>query len=423
MGKYICPYCFKEHLFSEIEFRCVNINPSACPEEKDEQYRRYLGMDEGTVIMKKRTFPPRKTPKGPMRNKYMAVYESCPNCGMKSTVRVCPSCHNELPEGIENNKNMIIAIVGSRDAGKTHFISVLVDELQNRICPRLFRGTFNPMNDDMQKHYEDNFYNKVFLDKALHDLTSSGNVAGESSVRKPLIYEMVVPVDKKGKRHQKITFVFYDAAGEDLKNETVMRTVNKYICMASGIIFLLDPMQIRALRFHMEEDELKSSSSIREDEIEPQEMVLRRIVSLIRSDKGMAGDEKISIPTAVAFSKFDVLKRLFPGDATVLEPSAYLQEGTLDENERFTVSKEIEAMLRMYGADGFIRNVDINFSRYTYCTLSALGQQPVLTSEAKTLKGLPMPHRIEDPFLWILKENGFIEENKGSRENKPFLMR
>ena len=36
MKKYICPYCFREHLFSEIEFRCVNINPDDCPEEKDE---------------------------------------------------------------------------------------------------------------------------------------------------------------------------------------------------------------------------------------------------------------------------------------------------------------------------------------------------------------------------------------------------
>lgn len=407
MKKYVCPYCFKEHLFSEIEFRCVNINPDDCPEEKDEPYRKYLGMAEGTVLMGKKTFPPTEILPGPLKNQFMQSYENCPHCGMKSTVRLCPSCHNELPREVDDNENMVIAIVGGRDAGKTHFIAVLINELQNRICPGLFNGAFNPMNDDMQKHYAENFYNKVFLEKTLHGLTPSGNAAGENRVRKPLIYEMLIPRDKRRKKSRKFTFVFYDTAGEDLKNEAVMKTVNQYICKASGIIFLLDPMQMEKLRYSVGREGL-SSTSIHEDEIEPQGMVIRRISSLIRGDRGMAGTEKISIPTAIAFSKFDVLKNLFSEKAAIRKASGYIRDGKLDENERLTVSKEIEEMLVQCEEDGFLGNVNMNFSRYTYCALSALGQQPVLTSDGKTLKERPRPHRIEDPFLWILKENGVI---------------
>lgn len=409
MAKYTCPYCFQEHTFSEVEFRCVN---NFCSEKvQDEQYAQYLGMKKESMKMTNATF--RSTAKLPFlfKNKYMPVWEECPHCKTKSSVRVCPSCHNELPEGIQDNEDMIIAIVGSRDTGKTHFISVLIDELQKRICPNVFNGTFNPMNDDVFRHYKENFYDKVFLEKKLQDLTRSANVRGETAVRKPLIYEMMIPLGAKGKKVQKYTFVFYDTAGEDLKNEAIMKTVNRYICKASGLIFLLDPMQIMELRLNMTDDELKTSSSINQSEIEPQEMVLNRIAKLIREDRGYSKTQKIDIPTAIAFSKFDVLKRFFPSNSLVLEPSSYLREGRLDKNEWFSVSTEIDAMLKEYGAGGFATNVGMNFKNYTYCTVSALGQQPVVSqNEGKKIASLPRPHRVEDPFLWILKENGIIKE-------------
>lgn len=413
MAKYTCPYCFTEHTFSEVEFRCVN---GFCPEkEQDEKYAKYLGMEKESMKMTNVTFP--STAKLPifMKNKYMPVWEECPHCKMKSSLRVCPSCHNELPEGVQDNEDMIIAIVGSRDTGKTHFISVLINELQKRICPTVFNGTFNPVNDAVFNHYRDNFYNPVFVEKFVQALTTSGNVRGESPVRKPLIYEMMIPLDAKGKKTRKYTFVFYDTAGEDLKNISVMQTVNRYICKASGLIFLLDPMQIDEIRLNMTDEEIQTSSSIKESEIEPQEMVLDRIAKLIRADKGLSKGQKISIPTAIAFSKFDVLKRFFPKDAMVLQPSSYLREGKLDKNEWYNVSNEIDAMLKEWGAGGFTKNVEMTFKNYTYCTVSALGQQPIVLEgqggrKVKKLQTQPRPHRVEDPFLWILKENGIIRE-------------
>lgn len=410
MAKYTCPYCFTDHPFSDVEFRCVN---KFCEEKKpDEQYAKYLGMKKESAKQANVTFS--STAKLPFvfKNRYMPVWEECPHCKTKSSVRVCPNCHNELPEGVQDNEDMIIAIVGSRDTGKTHFVSVLINELQRRICPSVFNGTFNPVNDAVYNHYRENFYNTVYLDKKLQKLTDSGNVRGESPVRKPLIYEMMIPLDAKGKKVRKFTFVFYDTAGEDLKNEEIMKTVNRYICKASGIIFLLDPLQIMELRLNMTDEEIKSSSSISEEEIEPQEMVLQRIAKLIREDKGLSRNQKIDTPTAIAFSKFDVLKRFFPKGSIVLEPSSYLREGTLDKTEWFTVSSEIDAMLKEWGAGGFARNVDMNFKKYTYCTVSALGQQPVVskTGGGKAIRSIPMPHRVEDPFLWILKENGIIKE-------------
>ena len=171
-------------------------------------------------------------------------------------------------------------------------------------------------------------------------------------------------------------------------------------------------MQIMALRNNMEEEEIQSSSSILETEIEPQEMVLQRIGDLIREERGWKRTREIDVPTAIAFSKFDVLKRFFPKGSIVLEPSSYLRQGQLDKNEWFTVSSEIEAMLQEWGAGGFVKNVQMQFKNYTFCTVSALGQQPVIsmTGGPKELRTIPQPHRVEDPFLWLLKENNIIKE-------------
>ena len=408
--KYTCPYCFQEHEFSDVEFRCVN---GFCSEKvQDEQYAQFLGLKKESMMATNATFRSAANLPKLFRGNFMPMWENCPYCKTKSSVRVCPSCHNVLPEGIQDNEDEIIAIVGSRDTGKTHFVSVLINELQQRICPSVFGGIFNPVNDDVYKHYRDNFYNKVYIQKQLQNLTTTGNIRGESAVRKPLIYEMIIPLDEKGKRKKKYTFVFYDTAGEDMKNEAVMKTVNRYICKASGIIFLLDPMQIMALRNNMEEEEIASSSSILETEIEPQEMVLQRIGDLIREERGWKRTREIDVPTAIAFSKFDVLKRFFPKGSIVLEPSSYLRQGQLDKNEWFTVSSEIEAMLQEWGAGGFVKNVQMQYKNYTFCTVSALGQQPVIskTGGPKELRTIPKPHRVEDPFLWLLKENNIIKE-------------
>ena len=408
--KYTCPYCFKEHEFEDVEFRCVN---GFCSEKtQDEKYAQYLGLKKESMPLTNATFCAKTVLPKLFRGRYMPMWENCPFCETKTSIRVCPDCHNELPEGIQDNEDMIIAIVGSRDTGKTHFISVLINELQKRICPTVFNGIFNPMNDAVHNHYMDHFYNRVYIQKQLQDLTATANQRGEISVRKPLIYEMIIPLDDKGKRVRKFTFVFYDTAGEDLKSEAVMKTVNRYICKAAGIIFLLDPLQIMELRNNMDEDEIKTSSSILENEIVSQEMVLQRIANVIREDKGMKKSQKINVPTAIAFSKFDVLKRFFPKGSIVLEPSSYLREGQLDKSEWCTVSNEIEAMLNEWGAGGFATQVKMTFDRYTYSAVSALGQRPILSKSggAKEIASQPMPHRVEDPFLWLLKENRVIKE-------------
>ena len=67
-------------------------------------------------------------------------------------------------------------------------------------------------------------------------------------------------------------------------------------------------------------------------------------------------------------------------------------------------------MLKEWGADSFMAQLDVNYTNYSYFAVSALG----LGNNPRKDGGIekPRPHRIEDPFLWLLKENGVIKSSK-----------
>ena len=95
---FICPYCFEKHKLSEVQFRCIN---RRCNDVDDVEMTRY---ENGNLKMPKRGKPVFSPPNG-----YNGTPSAkCPQCGTVTYKRVCPSCHNELPESTLTGKDMII---------------------------------------------------------------------------------------------------------------------------------------------------------------------------------------------------------------------------------------------------------------------------------------------------------------------------
>lgn len=398
---FICPFCFEKNKISKVQFRCTN---RRCKDVDDIELTKY---ENGNINIPKKgkiTFEPK------MKGFKLPKYAECPECKQKTYKIVCPSCHNTLPESTLLGKDMIISVVGSRDTGKSHFVGVIINELIERISVK-FDGAMEGFDDTMQR-YKTGLYQKLFIDLQKLDLTKSSEQDVNNGAYRPLIFTLKLRKKRRlfNDGIDSFTLVFFDTAGEDLNDEDTMSTVNKYICKSSGIIFLLDPMQFPIVRNQLDSDTISRASSVDWRQATRSDDIMSRVSKLIRNDKNMKNSEKINIPVAAVFSKFDAITSLIPEGSTVLENSPHCQEKCFDMSDWYNVESEIKSLLTEWGAESFISQVEVNYTNCSYFAISSLG----LNNNPRKDRGIerPRPHRIEDPLLWILKENGVIKASK-----------
>jgi|GEM_PF-2364460 len=395
--KFICPYCFEEHLVTEVKFRCANLN---CADVDDIELTKYEGGNVSMPLKGKRTFP------APVSKNFdTAKFANCPDCNRKSSKVICPSCHNNLPESSLVGEDMIISIVGSRDVGKSHFIGVIINELIERVAGRL-EGSLTGFDDTMSR-YEASFGRNLYVELTKLELTQSSTVNKGNGAYKPMIFTLTI---KKGSKVKNYTLVFFDTAGEDLNEFDTMNSVNRYICKSAGVIFLLDPMQIWSVRNQLTDDIVTRASSLEIQQASRPDDIMTRVSRLIRADKEMASNAKIDIPVAAVFSKFDAIVPLIPPGSTILDPSPHCDAGGFVMADWHNVNAEIQSLLKTWGAVAFVQQLELNYSNYSYFAASALGLDNSPRTDGRIDR--PRPHRIEDALLWILKENGVIEPKK-----------
>lgn len=390
---FICPFCFEKQSTSDLEFRCIG----SCDEEDDIPMTKYMGGSEGNALQDKPCFKGKFV----MGHVETAV-QKCPKCHQETARAVCPKCHNKIPESTLLGQDVIISVVGARNAGKSHFVGVIIQELLQRIAPSFDGGSIVGF-DDTSKRYKENFENPLYVNNETLELTQSATTAGiNKDAYKPYIYTYQYhPYGKK--QVKSFTLVFFDTAGEDLNEEDKMNAVNKYICKSAGIIFLLDPMQIDYVRDTLNPEITNNSSSVKDaGEIGD---IMARVSTLIRKDRHLKMTDLIDTPVAVAFSKFDAITSLVPEGSTVLETSPHTSNHCFTVEDHENVDQEIRGLLAEWGENRFIAQIKNNYKNFSFFCLSALGLDNLPTG--RTIKR-PRPHRIEDPLLWLLSENGII---------------
>ncbi len=400
--KVICPYCFERFPLQEVHFRCMNPNQAECPREEDPIFARYLqlanSLQKRVVVpswgswIKKLwwSFAP------PMRWNCDA-----PKCGHVTTQRICPRCHNELPNTTGIVKNYVLAVIGGRNTGKSHFIATVIDVLKNQIGSQ-FDAALYQVGDETISRYRNEFWEPLYMRKEFIEATQAANV--NLSVKQPMIFRLVFR--RKGYlgfgTASSITLVFFDTAGEDLKSLTNIMIETKYICRASGIIFLLDPLQIPAVR-----NQLPSSVDLPPmySDADPSNIV-SRLLSLFQQVDGLKPDQKIKVPVAFCFSKLDAIKSLLEPGSRLPQPGSH--NGYFDEDDADSIHTEIWNHLQNWMGSGFNQQIDLAFKAYHYFGFSAIGNPPVSKGRLDVIK----PLRVEDPLLWLLAQLKLIPSRK-----------
>ena len=390
MPKFICPHCFEKINTRDICFRCINPN---CPKEEDKAYSKYWRLSANIPMHRviKHDLPFYKN---------VPTYAICPNCNTKTPKIICPNCHNDLPHTTGRTKEYMVALIGAKEAGKSIYIAVLINALSQYIGQKL-DASLTALNDETIVRYRDEFYKPLYENKEIIMTTRPAAL----EVKDPLMYRFSIAkkniIEKQ--KQAVISLVFFDTAGEDLDSIKIMRGQIKYIANASGIILILDPLQIPAVRNRLPED-----ANLPNVHTEP-EVLVTRVINLIREDHKIPAAEKIKIPIALAFSKIDALRPIIPPDSALNRASPHDDKFDIDDCE--LVSSEMQAYLQEWVGPGLNSIMEHNFQDFAYFGLSALGAAP---DSIGKLTEVVSSFRIGDPFLWLLWKTKFIK----SRTNK-----
>jgi hypothetical protein len=381
--KFVCPYCFEESDISDIEFRCRN---KRCAPEPDDKKGKYYGT---AAPMEQPVFKPVGKP---------TDRATCEKCHEETNLRVCPCCHNTLPSTITSDREKIISLIGTRDSGKSTYVSVLIHEFLKHIAPSL-NATLNFVTADDKEQYQRRFENFTYKGLRIPQTTTTFALSGVIGANRPILTKL----KKDYKRllitkTEEATLVFFDAAGEDFENEDVMFYVSKYIAHSDGIIFLIDPFSNNTVRGELPPDVVRGASTIEANSVSSPKEVIERVANIVRF--GTKANGKIKIPVAAAFSKLDAFETLLDNGAALRRPSPHLNEGAFVEQDGFTIDQEIRGLLAAWGEQDFLQSLGMNYENAKLFAFSALGSNPHPDGKID----IPLPVRIEDALIWMLNE-------------------
>ena len=373
----LCPYCFHPWSTRVAAFRCLAADRTRCPEVADEALGRHQGIDvQGGRVTELRGRP------GTAFETRAGKPVVC-ICGA-ATHPVCPTCHSRLPQLFTQHASRSMALIGTSDSGKTHFVVVALHELDHRVGPR-FNGSLMLLDDHTRQRYAVELVQELYGRGMV--LANTQSAANDPEVRLPLAARLTLG-DIGHTTHTNL--VFFDSAGEDLKSLTVLEREARYVTQSDGLILLIDPLQIPAVR-----DRLDGTVPLPGISVDAPTM-LGRVVALMREARGISPDKPIETPLALAISKLDAIRPLLGDDHPALAASGH--DGVFDRIEARNISDRLRADLAEWLGDGFDRFIQQNFSVVSVFGVSALGSSPT----GRQLTHGVAPHRIEDPVLWML---------------------
>lgn len=382
-SKVLCPYCFEEWSTQTATFRCMSDDTFRCARVADEAVGRHRGT-RAPELPRVMEF------KGRFGREWRQKKGQRVRCECGAPMkRICVACHSDLPLRFADAPSRSMALIGTKAAGKTHFIAVTLQELEHRVGHR-FGGSFMLLDDHTQRRVDQEFRPRLYEGGAVLDATASAR--GNTGTGEPLVSRLTLGRDRAAVASN---LVFFDAAGEDLASLDVLEREARYVTMSHGLILLVDPLQIPAVR-----DELDGVVELPAQTADPRAM-LARVANLIRDSRGIHSG-KIPVPLALTISKVDALRPLLGAEHPVYSEPAH--DGRYNEGAALSISAALRSDLAAFTTEAFDSLAQQEFETVAYFGVSALGETPI----AGRLRRGVAPHRVEDPILWMLNKWGAL---------------
>jgi len=336
-----------------------------------------------------------------------------------SDIRLCPNCHNNLPIGYGMRDTVLISILGDARSGKSVFLTMLIAELENNsdfVSKLTFIG---------DKEVRENFY-ETYQKPLLKEQTLISSTKRKKIPPYAFNYWYNYKDENGTLRENSIDVIFYDIAGEDLRDDYGIRNNGFNIKDSSGLIFLVDPTNFRRMA-----DLFRFSDAALIDAI-PDENSNQAIFNTLYNYFIGLNMEKSEIPMALTLSKADLFKYVnfsFFGN----KPENRIQNMVNDEIHRGAVNmpsikginQEVRELISHLGEDGVLNNAAGSFKNVNCFAISSLGKKPTVEkiSDPKTnetvekgfIDGPLIPFRVKEPFYWILMRNKLMLKYENGR--------
>ncbi|MFM7058159.1 MAG: hypothetical protein ACKO2P_14670 [Planctomycetota bacterium] len=378
--RHLCPWCFEWISLRHPLFRCGN---PQCTNRAPDPVLEREWKDSRPVTV-------------PFYGRPFSSRTRCrqPNCRRLTTHRICPNCHQNLPQTLGDCRGMIFAVIGAKGAGKSHYIGVLLHQLLGRVGLQQ-KLIVTAADDGVTKRFQTDYERPLYQQRVS---------LPETQARKtqPLVYV----IRERPEGHQRFNWalnaVFFDTAGENLGSRDAMEEKTRYIGFSEGVILLLDPLQIPAVRDAISR---RRPGLKLPDRSADADEILTRTATLIREQHGQSSEstELINTPLAVAFTKWDPdgVQPLLHPDSLSLQPAGTCRG--YDQADGSAIHDEIESLLKSWGCDRLLQQTQ-QFRTYRFFGLSALGEAPVNGRIHQ-----PNPLRESDPFLWLLFQHRYLK--------------
>ncbi|MFB7814528.1 hypothetical protein ACFC0X_10045 [Paenibacillus chitinolyticus] len=391
----VCPYCFNKFEPDDVVFRATHIKDSdddfmLQEDERLNSWRRKFNLSEVDMeaVILPSTIP--DSYKTYVQNVLVAVTD---RYGETTRRRLCPYCHNELPISAGKVPSNIISIVGASQVGKSVYMTSLIHTLQHTTASN-FNAACMPLSAEISRKFRQHYHEPIFERGSMLQSTNP------NEQQEPFIFQFVF----KDEREAPLTIVFFDVAGEGMVQREYLDIYASHIKNSSGILFLVDPLQIRSIRDKIQINVGGEQGEFANRYDEPREVV----ISLFENFIAHQSNSKTEIPTAIVLTKSDMLQYLKEEDSEYIQPNSnvfrnVVHQGYLDESEFQNINGEIGRFIEKVDRP-FKDAVDVYFSNTAYFAVSALGTNPV----NKQISGVINPTRVDEPFIWLLHKLGYI---------------
>jgi hypothetical protein len=393
----VCPFCFSKFQHEDVVFRAAHHrdDDEALALQEDELLNKYrekfglAGIDELEAIIYPSMIPD--------ENKLISDHVLMGVSDKYSVVtrnRLCPSCHNDLPVTAGKHPSNIVSIVGATSVGKSVYMTSLIHMLQH-VTANNFDAACLPLDNEISRRFRQDYEIPLFEDGKLLGSTLKSNR------QEPFIFQFVFKDEDKSP----LTLVFFDVAGEGMTDKEYIKLHAAHIKNSAGILFLVDPMQIRAIREKLIHQMGERPGEIVAQGDEPREVV----ISLFGDFIAHLENSKTTIPTAVVLTKSDLLNALQHDDGEYIRTNSNVfrnveHRGYLDLDEFENINGETRRFLEKVDIP-FVNALDVYFKDTAYFAVSALGSNPT----EQQVNGIISPIRVDEPFIWLLYKLGFIE--------------